>query len=111
MYEPERASRGQYPHVCIYRVSFEEEFAPPPPIHPLSLNFPLCHSGIYMYIAPSLAGQMFGGLIEHLVTLGRFPWPLLKSWQGQSNCSTSQKCNIIMRQGLRHVLNNGGESD
>ena len=68
MYEPEWASLKQYPHVCVFRVSFEGEFAPLPPIHPLSLNFPLCHSGVYMYIAPSLAGQMFGGLREYLVT-------------------------------------------
>ena len=91
MYEPEWASLKQYPHVCIFRVHLRGNL--PPPSTP-SLNFPLCHSGVYTYIAPSLAGQMFGGLREHLVTLGRIPWPLPKSWQGQSNCTTSQ--NVIL---------------
>ena len=57
--------------------------------------------GLHVH-APSLAGHMFGGLREHLVTLGRFPWPLPKSWQGQSNCSTSQ--NVILSCDKAYVM-------
>ena len=43
-----------------------------------------------------LAGQTFGGLREHLVTLGRF------SWQGHVIAERHKTYT-----GLHHVLNNG----